>query len=119
MDGVPPFDRERPLPDLSVVEFAIMLALLRHGPVAAPIILPTLSEWFAAPLGLSHIEPKVTRLIRAGYVRDERGLLFADQKARDTVVSLYVTLFRILGGDITKMLSLDNQFLDDLLKKGD
>ena len=120
MPSILSFDSGRALTDMTVVELAIMLALLRHGPAPAPIILPMLADWFGKPeLGVSDLRPFIARLIRAGHVRDESGTLVPEMKARETVTGLYGTLFRILGSDIAHLFSLKEPSIFDLLKKGD
>ena len=73
MASITPLASGRGLPDLSVVEFAIMIALLRLGPRPAPLLLGTLSEWFGQDVTLSDIQPGVRRLVHQHFLRLEAG----------------------------------------------
>lgn len=110
------YDRQRKLTDLTVVEFAILTALCRVGPHPAPFILPTLGEWFGETLGLSDIEPAIGRLGRIGYLTRAGDILVPDVSARDATTTLYGMLYRILGHDLVRLISLKDPSLLDLLK---
>lgn len=115
MTDVVRLDQRRKLTDLSVVEFAILTALCRVGPHPAPFLLPILGEWFGITLGLNDIEPALGRLARVGYLSHAGGMLAADVTARDAVTTLYGMLYRILGHDLVRLISLKDPSLLDLL----
>jgi hypothetical protein len=116
MADVVRYDQRRKLTDLSVVEFAILTALCRVGPHPAPFLLPTLGEWFGETLGLTDIEPAIRRLARVGYLAHTGDLLVPDVSAKDAVTTLYAMLYRILGYDLIRLISLKDPSLLDLLK---
>ena len=63
MTGVTQLSDHRPFPDLSVAEFAVLIALLRAGPHPAGFLIPTLDSWFDTKLCVADLEPTIARLI--------------------------------------------------------
>ena len=118
MAAITSFDAERACPDMTVMEFAIMIALLRHGPVPAPIILPTLSQWLNMELGLSDIQPQIRRLIHNGLLKEPGGVLTPRRKSLEPVSTLYQLVIRMIGNEFSRVLSKSNpSLLDEILKK--
>jgi len=89
MTGVTQLSDHRPFPDLSVAEFAVLIALLRAGPHPAGFLIPTLDSWFDTKLCVADLEPTIARLIRA-----------------NLILGVYGNLFRILAGDMAQLVSL-------------
>ena len=118
MPKITSFDQARTTPDLSVMEFAILIALLRHGPVPAPIILPTLSDWLNTELGLSDIQPQIRRLLHNGMVTEPDGVLTPHKKSLEPVSMLYQLVIRMIGTEFSRVLSKATpSLLDEILKK--
>ena len=88
MTGVTHLSDHRPFPDLSVAEFAVLIALLRAGPHPAGFLIPTLDSWFDTKLCVADLEPTIARLIRANLIL-RRGetlypcLLYTSPSPRD------------------------------------
>jgi hypothetical protein len=119
METVTPLSSGRALPDLSVVEFAIMIALMRLGPQPAPILLPTLSDWFGFAISLGHIRPALRRLEHQGYLTTlEDGTLRLRRAASEPVAVSFTALIRILGSEFGRALKkVDPPLLAHLAKK--
>ena len=119
METVTPLSSGRALPDLSVVEFAIMIALMRLGPQPAPILLPTLSDWFGFAISLGHIRPALRRLEHQGYLTTlEDGTLRLRRAASEPVAVSFTALIRILGSEFGRALKkVDLPLLAHLAKK--
>lgn len=119
METVTPLSSGRALPDLSVVEFAIMIALMRLGPQPAPILLPTLSDWFGFAISLGHIRPSLRRLEHQGYLTTlEDGTLRPRRAASEPVALSFTALIRIVGSEFNRALKkVDPPLLAHLAKK--
>jgi hypothetical protein len=119
METVTPLSSGRALPDLSVVEFAIMIALMRLGPQPAPILLPTLSDWFGFAISLGHIRPALRRLEHQGYLTTlEDGTLRPRRAASEPVALSFTALIRIVGSEFGRALKkVDPPLLAHLAKK--
>lgn len=105
MSDVAPFDRHRRFTDMSVMEFALLIALMRAGPHPLTFLLPTLDAWFDCKLGVSDLEPTAGRLVRANYVMRRGDTLYPRRHTAGIVMGLYGSLFRILADDVTKLVS--------------
>lgn len=119
METITPLGSGRRLPDLSVVEFAIMIALMRLGPQTAPGLLPTLSDWFGHSVSLSDIRPALRRLEHQGNLAtQEDGFLRPRRAAAEPVSMSFTALIRIVGTEFERALkSADPQLLEGALKK--
>ncbi len=118
MTGATFINQARGLTDLTIVELAIMIAVLRHGPVPAAIILPALSEWFGKCIGMSDIQPGIRRLIHTGFLHDDSGTLHPERKAQESVVTLYAMFVRMIGSDVIDLMNLKDPSFIDMLRKG-
>ena len=105
MSDVAPFDRHRRFTDMWVMEFALLIALMRAGPHPLAFLLPTLDAWFDCKLGVSDLEPTAGRLVRANYVLRRGDTLYPRRHTARIVMGLYGSLFRILADDVTKLVS--------------
>ena len=105
MSDVAPFDRHRRFTDMSVMEFALLIALMRVGPHPLTFLLPTLDAWFDCKLGVSDLEPTAGRLVRANYVLRRGDTLYPRRHTAGIVMGLYGSLFRVLADDMTKLIS--------------
>jgi len=119
METATPLSSGRALPDLSVVEFAIMIALMRLGPQPAPVLLPTLSDWFGFAISLGHIRPALRRLEHQGYLTTlEDGTLRPRRAASEPVALSFTALIRIVGSEFGRALKkVDPPLLVHLAKK--
>lgn len=116
MNDVAPFDRHRRFTDLSVMEFALLIVLLRVGPHPLTFLLPTLDGWFDCKLTVADLEPTVGRLVRADYVLRRGDTLYPRRHTQAIVIALYGSLFRILGDDMMKMINASEPSLLSTLK---
>ena len=119
METITPLSSGRGLPDLTVVEFAIMIALMRLGPQPAPALLPTLSDWFGFALSLSHIRPSLRRLEHQGYLTTlEDGTLRPRRTSAEPVALSFTALIRIVGSEFGRTLkTADTPLLAHIMKK--
>ncbi len=119
MNPLTPLPSGRGLPDLSVVEFAIMIALVRFGPQHPPSLLPTLSEWFGRAISLGHIRPALRRLEHQGYLTTLEGGSLSMRRASAEPVALSLTaLIRIVGSEFGRVLKrADPPLLAYIMKK--
>ena len=104
MTGVTQLSDHRPFPDLSVAEFAVLIALLRAGPHPAGFLIPTLDSWFDTKLCVADLEPTIARLI------------YPRRHARNLIIGVYGNLFRILADDMAQLVSLQEPSLLGTLK---
>lgn len=106
METITPLSSGRGLPDLSVVEFAIMIALMRLGPQPAPALLPTLSDWFGFAISLGDIRPALRRLDHQGYLTTlEDGTLRPRRTSTEPVALSFTALIRIVGSEFGRALN--------------
>lgn len=107
MSSVAPFDRHRRFTDLSVMEFALLIAVLRAGPHPLTFLLPTLDAWFDTKLTVADLEATAGRLVRANYVLRRGDTLYPRRHTAGIVMGLYGSLFRILADDVTRLISAE------------
>ena len=119
METITPLGSGRALPDLTVVEFAIMIALMRLGPQPAPLLLPTLSDWFGFAISLRDIQPAMRRLEHQGYlVTLENGVLRPRSASAEPVALSFTALIRIVGTEFGRVLKMaDPPLLEHIMKK--
>lgn len=118
MASITPLASGRGLPDLSVVEFAIMIALLRLGPKPAPLLLGTLSEWFGQDVTLSDIQPGVRRLVHQHFLRLEAGGTLRPQaRSVSPVATSFSAMIRIVGTEFRRALDRSEAPILDLILK--
>ena len=105
MASITPLASGRELPDLTMVEFAIMISLMRLGPNPAPLLLETLSEWFGQTVGLSDLKPGLRRLMHQGMVvQDLDGSLRPMPPAASPVATCFAAAIRIVGTEFRRAL---------------
>ena len=119
METITPLSSGRALPDLTVVEFAIMIALMRLGPQPAPSLLPTLSDWFGYAISLGDIRPALRRLEHQGYLTTlEDGSLRTRRASAEPVALSFTALIRIVGSEFGRALKkADPPLLAHIMKK--
>ena len=119
MPQISPPSGGRGLPDLTVVEFCVMIALMRLGPQPAPALIPTLSDWFGFSISLSDIEPAVRRLIHQQLLlKQAHGTLLARSAATAPVSNCFAALVRLVGTEFERALKLaDPPLLEHIMKK--
>ena len=88
MTGVTHLSDHRPFPDLSVAEFAVLIALLRAGPHPAGFLIPTLDSWFDTKLCVADLEPTIARLIRANLILRRGETLYPRRRRMRLALSL-------------------------------
>ena len=87
-----------PLPDLTVVEVSIIVALLRKGPAVLEALCPVLAGWFMKPIIGSELVPSVRRLQGRGWlVERPGGELVPSPSAYDPTQRLYSAFIRMLA----------------------
>ena len=118
MAMIPPLASGQGLPDLTVAEFAIMIALMRLGPSPAQALLPLLSDWFGYAVGLADIQPFLRRLMRLGFlVKEVDGTLQPQRRSAQSVSACFSALIRLVGSQFEQALEkADPQLLDQILK---
>lgn len=116
MSAIAHLSDHRPFPDLSVAEFAVLIALLRVGPHPAGFLIPTLDSWFDTKLCAADLEPTIARLIRADLILRRATTLHPGRHARNIVIKVYGSLFRILGDDMAKLIAISEPSLLDTLR---
>lgn len=118
MSTTTPLADGRGLPDLSVVEFCVMIALMRLGPQAAPALLPTISDWFGYSASLSDIEPAIRRLIHQEcLLKEPHGRLRPRSGATTPVSNCFTALIRLVGAEFERTLKLaDPPMLEHIMK---
>lgn len=119
MDEILPFGSARMLPDLTVVEFVLLMALSRLGPSPAPVLVQALTKYFALPVGLSDIQPALRRLRQQQLVTDEvGGLPLASHGAARPVSLCYAATIRLIGEDCRVTLSGTDTRPVDIIRAG-
>ena len=119
MASITPLSSGRGLPDLTMVEFAIMISLLRLGPNPAPILLETLSEWFGQTVGLSDLKPGLRRLMHQGMlVQDPNGSLRPMPPSAAPVATCFAAAIRIVGTEFRRALDKgDPPLIDHIMRQ--
>lgn len=88
------------LPDMSVVEVAIIVALLRRGPAPADALAPMLSDWFARPVRSPDLAESIGRMTRRGWLLlGGGGRLEPTPGAYVPTQLLFAGFIRLLGRD--------------------
>lgn len=89
------------LPDMTVVEVAVVVALLRRGPSRIDALAPVLAEWFATPVAFSDLTPSVRRMFGRGWLAEARdGRLSPGLLALQPTQRLYAGFIRMLRPDL-------------------
>ncbi|QNE07767.1 hypothetical protein [Croceicoccus marinus] len=119
MASITPLSSGRGLPDLTMVEFAIMISLMRLGPNPAPLLLETLSEWFGQTVGLSDLKPGLRRLMHQGMlVQDSNGALRPMPPSATPVATCFAAAIRIVGTEFRRALDKgDPPLIDHILRQ--
>lgn len=87
-----------PLPDLTVVEVSIIVALLRIGPAVIDALCPVLTGWFMKPVVQTELAPSVSRLQGRGWlVERPGGELVPSPSAYEPTQRLYSAFIRMLA----------------------
>ena len=118
MASITPLSSGRGLPDLTMVEFAIMISLMRLGPNPAPLLLETLSEWFGQKVGLSDLKPGLRRLMHQGMlVQDPDGRLRPMPPSAPPVATCFAAAIRIVGTEFRRALDKgDPPLIDHIMR---
>ena len=96
-----------------------MIALMRLGPQPAPLLLPTLSDWFGYAISLTDIRPALRRLEHQGYLTTlEDGSLRTRRSSAEPVALSFTALIRIVGSEFGRALKkADPPLLAHIMKK--
>jgi hypothetical protein len=86
------------LPDATVVELSIVVALLGRGPVRLECLAPVLAAWFARSVDWRALAPSVRRMKRRGWlIADRVGALTPTGSGRASAQLLYAGVIRMVG----------------------
>ena len=94
------------LPDMTVVELAIIVALLRRGlPTAIEDLAPVLSQWFACPVNPAQLAGPIRRMAREGWLAEGPIGLMPDRGALEPMKLLYGGFIRMFGEELTDVVA--------------
>ena len=109
-----------PLPDMTVVELAIVIALLRDPPGTLASIAPILADWFRRPVSPAQLLQPSQRMLRLGWIESNAdGTLIPGQAAFEPTAWFYAGFIRMLGSGLDTEKTGLQLFFESLLPKGD
>lgn len=112
--------REAGLPAMTVVELAIIIALLRLGPSPIGAVAPVLAEWFAAAARPADLASSVRRMLGQGWLaEDGDGCLRPAPAALAPTQLLYAGFIRMLGDGLEPAQALEQLSLSYDLPSGE
>lgn len=76
------FDTEAPIPDLSVVELAIVIVTTRQPGIKLGALAQELGRWFGNDVAVAHVELPLRRLVTRECVTEQLGNYTATEEAR-------------------------------------
>ncbi len=86
------------LPDMTVVELSLVIALLRDGAAGAERIAGTVAGWYARPVRSRDLAPSIARLTARGWlVAGSDGALSPTPRAHQPTSLLYACVIRMIG----------------------
>lgn len=89
------------LPDMTVIELAILTALLRKGPGKVAVIAPLLSEWFQVPIDPRQLAGPIQRMVEKHWlIVGPESFLMAAPAAKEPTVLLYPGFIRMFGDSL-------------------
>lgn len=87
-----------PLPDLSVIELAIVIALLRRGPLNRDALAKVIADWLARAVTPRELYRPVARMIRRGWLVDcDHMCLAPTAVVQAQARQLYAAFIRMLA----------------------
>lgn len=87
-----------PLPDMTVIELSVLVALLTDGPLRPDRLARAIADWFVRPVRIGDLEPCLAGMAAKGWVlRADVGSLFPARAAEATTLQLYAGLIRMIG----------------------
>ena len=108
---------ERGLPDLTVVEFAVLIALLQLGPSTLVQLRATVADWFGQELTPLALSPAVRRLRHQGMLIEHAdGRLQTVAHAGPPVAACFAAAIRITGTEFRRLLISDPARVSTKLK---
>ena len=112
--------REAGLPAMTVVELAIIIALLRLGLSPIGDVAPVLSEWFATAARPADLASSVRRMLGQGWLaEDGDGCLRPAPAALAPTQLLYAGFIRMLGDGLEPAQALEQLSLSYDLPSGE
>lgn len=89
---------EPPLPDMTVIELSVIVALLEDGPLRRERIARLIEDWFVRPVRPTELEPCLNRMQARGWVSDEAGTALSPTRAAEApTMLLYAGAIRMIG----------------------
>ncbi len=108
------------LPGMTVVELAIIIALLRLGPSPIGAVAPVLSGWFAVAVRPEDLASSVRRMLGQGWLaEDGAGCLRPAPAALAPTQLLYAGFIRMLGDGLEPAQALEQLSLSYDLPSGE
>jgi hypothetical protein len=99
--GSLPYTAPGDLPDMTVIELAIITALLRKGPGTVAVIAPLLSEWFKIPIDPSQLAGPINRMVAMHWlVVGPESFLMPAPAALEPTTLLYPGFIRMFGDSL-------------------
>lgn len=107
MDNVVQFGGSGPS-HMTVIELAIIVALLRLGPSPLGDVAPMLAQWFAGPIAAGHLSPVAAHMVEQGWLRIDAAECFRPASAAlAPTQQLYAGFIRMLGDGLEPVSSPD------------
>jgi hypothetical protein len=100
--------REAGLPAMTVVELAVIIALLRLGPSSIGAVAPVLAQWFAVAARPEDLSASVRRMLGQGWLAEgSDGCLRPAPAALAPTQLLYAGFIRMLGDGLEPAQALE------------
>lgn len=84
------------VPDMSVIEFLVGMALCRCGPCSSTVIAREVSGWLDCKLRVAELAPSLASVTARGWVRVDAGIYAIADSGSEAVKGVYAAVIRLL-----------------------
>lgn len=84
------------IPDMSVIEFLVGMALCRSGPSTSTAIAGEVSRWLDCKVRVAELQPSLTSITSRGWVHLDAGTYVIADTGIEAVKGFYAAVIRLL-----------------------
>ncbi len=84
------------IPDMSVIEFLVGMALCRSGPSTSTAIAGEVSGWLDCKVRVAELQPSLTSITSRGWVHLDAGTYVIADTGIEAVKGVYAAVIRLL-----------------------
>jgi hypothetical protein len=84
------------IPDMSVIEFLVGIALCRYGSSTSTAIAREVSIWLDCKVRVAELRPSLASMTARGWVHSDAGIYAIADTGSEAVKGVYTTVIRLL-----------------------